>query len=32
LTTNDIHIVDWGEAEAEPVDVEALVVDPRFVW
>ena len=32
LTTDYIHIVDWGEAEAEPMKIEALVVDPRFVW
>jgi hypothetical protein len=32
LTTDYIHIVDWGGEEAEPLEVEALVADPRFVW
>jgi hypothetical protein len=32
LSTDYIHIVDWGEGEAEPMEVEVLVVDPRFVW
>ena len=32
LTTDYIHIVDWGEGEAGPLEVEVLVVDRRFVW
>jgi hypothetical protein len=32
MTTDYIHIVDWGEGEDEPMEVEVQVVDPRFLW
>jgi hypothetical protein len=32
LTTDYIHIVDWGEEEEEQMEIEVHVVDPRFVW
>jgi hypothetical protein len=32
LTTNFIHIVDWGEAEQDHMEIEVQVTDPRFVW
>lgn len=32
LRTVYIHIVDWGEGEDEPMEVEVQILDPRFVW
>jgi hypothetical protein len=29
LTRGYIHIVDWGEGEEEPMELEVRVVDPR---
>ncbi len=32
LSTDYIHIVDWGEGEGEPIEAEVRVVDSRFGW
>jgi hypothetical protein len=32
LSTDYIHIVDWGEGEEEPLKAEVRVLDARFGW